>query len=251
MSHLLTTPVAPALLAALWGTLLAALGIVLRRRPLLAVSLAERQRFIVGQAGGITLALLCAGAALSGGTLWLGLALAAYLGLGLVWPRQPRRARERMERELRRLTPGLIGFIRVALGSFEAPSMLLRRYCMQAAPRQAPMREVVVAALALSEEQRMRPFSALAEVARRSHCRELIDATAALAQAEAEGTPVEMVLAAQQQTLETLLQGEFRRLIRRRTVYLLLLTALSLVFGILLNLLFVMVVGSEVFSVWT
>lgn len=250
MPHVLTTPAAPALLAALCGALLAALGVVLRGKPIATPLFNERQRLIIGQTGGTALALLCAGAALSGGPIWLGLALAAYLALGLVWPRQPRRARERMEQELRRLTPGLIGFIRVALGSFEAPSMLLRRYCAQAAPRQAPMREVVAAAIEFGEEQRMRPFAALAEVARRYRCRELIDATAALAQAEAEGTPVEMVLAAQQQTLEALLQGEFRRLIRRRTMYLLLLAAISLVVGILLNLLFVMVVGSEVFALW-
>ncbi len=248
MPHILTTPTAPALLAALCGALLAALGATLHRHPWLTRPLDERQRLIIGQSAGLALALICAGAALSGGTLWLGVALAGYLAAGFVWPQRPQRAREQMERDLRRLTPGLIGFIRVALGSFEAPSMILRRYCAQAAPRQAPMRDVVAAALALGEEQRMRPFAALAEVARRYRCRELIDTTAALAQAESEGTPVEMVLAAQQQTLEALLQGEFRRLIRRRTMYLLLLAAISLVVGILLNLLFVMVVGSDVFS---
>ncbi|ABY34137.1 MAG TPA: hypothetical protein DEF43_08285 [Chloroflexus aurantiacus] len=250
MPHLLTTPAAPALLAAFCGTLLAALGVALRQQPLVTRPLNERQRLIIGQSSGLLIALLCFGAALSGGIIWVGLGLAAYLALGLKWARQPQRDQQRLSQELRRLTPGLIGFIRVALGSFEAPSLLLRRYCAQATPRQAPMRSLVAEALALSEEQRMRPFAALAEVARRSNCRELIDATAALAQAEAEGTPVEMVLAAQQQTLEALLQGEFRRLIRRRTVYLLLLTAISLVVGILLNLLFVMVVGSEVFAVF-
>ncbi len=250
MPHLLTTPAAPALLAAVCGTLLAAFGVALRGQTIALPSLHDRQRLIIGQTGGIALALLCVGAALSGGPIWLGMALVAYLAVGMVWPRQPQRARERMEQQLRRLTPGLISFIRVALGSFEAPSILLRRYCAQATPQQAPMREVVADALALGDERRMRPFAALAEVARRYRCRELIDATAALAQAEAEGTPVEMVLAAQQQTLEALLQGEFRRLIRRRTVYLLLLTAISLVVGILFNLLFVMVVGSEVFAFW-
>ncbi|WP_298819234.1 hypothetical protein [uncultured Chloroflexus sp.] len=250
MPHLLSNPAAPALLTVICGALLAALGVAIRNQPTAMPSLNERQRLLIGQSGGIALALLCAGASLSGGPIWLGLALAAYLAAGMVWPRQPQRAREQMEQELRRLTPGLISFIRVALGSFEAPSILLRRYCAQAAPRQAPMREVVAAALALGDEQRMRPFAALAEVARRYRCRELIDATAALAQAEAEGTPVEMVLAAQQQTLEALLHGEFRRLIRRRTVYLLLLAAISLVVGILFNLLFVMVVGSEVFALW-
>jgi hypothetical protein len=248
MSHILSISTAPALLAALSGALLAALGVVLRRQPVSTKPLNERQRLIIGQSSGILLALICFGASLSGGIFWIALGLAAYLAFGMVWARQPQRRRARTERELRQLTPGLIGFIRVALGSFEAPSMLLRRYCTQATPRQVSMREVVAAALTLSEEQRMRPFAALAEIARRYRCRELIDATAALAQAEAEGTPVEMVLAAQQQTLEALLQGEFRRLIRRRTVYLLLLAAISLVVGILLNLLFVMVVGSNVLS---
>jgi hypothetical protein len=53
------------------------------------------------------------------------------------------------------------------------------------------------------------------------------------------------VLSAQQATLEQILQGEFKRELRRRTMYLLLMVAVSLVIGILVNLLFIMTRGGE------
>jgi membrane-anchored glycerophosphoryl diester phosphodiesterase (GDPDase) len=53
------------------------------------------------------------------------------------------------------------------------------------------------------------------------------------------------VLAAQQQTLEQVLRDEFTRMLKRRTMYLLLTVAISLVIGILGNLLFVMTGGGS------
>ncbi len=258
MPSFFLVPGTPFYLLALAGTLLAALGVALQPRQALLSAGGEAahvpgSRFVIGQiAGGVT-ALLCVLTALisaaSGTTLAfvLALALASYLGLGIVLPRRPIVQREREAAALRRLTPGFIAFVRVALGSFEAPIAIMRRYVERPHPAWAPMQALVAEALQLSLDQRMRPFAALAAAARPRGCRELNDVTEALAQAEAEGGPIEQVLAAQQQTLELILQGEFRRMLRRRTLYLLLLVAISLVVGILINLLFVMTGGGKVF----
>jgi hypothetical protein len=173
---------------------------------------------------------------------------AAVVIVTVIVSRRRRNSRTAAAARLRRLTPGLIAFIRTALSGHEAPSAVLTRYCAQDVPARRPMQRLISAALQLSEQQRLRPFAALAVSARTGGCRELLDAAEALAQAEAEGHPVEQVLAAQQLTLEYLLQSDFRRMIRRRSVYLLLLTAVSLVGGILLNVLYVMTEGGRLFS---
>ncbi|MEI7770503.1 MAG: hypothetical protein WCI67_10965, partial [Chloroflexales bacterium] len=110
-------------------------------------------------------------------------------------------------------------------------------------PLLAPMRQLVAEALHVGQDRRLRPFAALAAAARPRGCRELTDVAEALAQSEAEGAPVETVLAAQQATLELILQSEFKRDLRRRTMYLLLMVAISLVVGILINLLWIMTRG--------
>ena len=119
----------------------------------------------------------------------------------------------------------------------------MRRYTDRPHPRLAPMQALVAEALQTGADLRLCPFAALSLVARGRGCRELSDLADALAQAEAEGGRIEQVLAAQQQTLELILQGEFKRMVRRRTMYLLLMVAVSLVVGILVNLLFVMTSG--------
>lgn len=254
---LLASPATPYLAASLACALLAAIGLVLvmRGRPApIGPGLAAAPPLLIGQVAGVALAGMLLLAVLVGGPqgmprlLLLAGALAAYLGLGVALPRRPLVERQREATRLRRLTPGFIAFVRVALGSFEAPIAVLRRYTARPAPRLAPMQLLVAEALQRSQDQRLRPFGALAAVARERDCRELIDLAEALAQAEAEGGPIESVLAAQQETLELILQSEFKRMLRRRTIYLLLMVAVSLVVGILLNLLFVMTGGGSVFS---
>lgn len=237
--------------AYLWA-MIAALALALigaRRLPSPALPLQRRLLLICVLLQGAALLVLIGRAGIPAYTLAAGLAG----GILLRRMRQLRRARavpagSAALSELRRLTPGLIAFIRIALSSYEAPAAVLARYCRQVQPGRRPMQQLVDRALQLSEQQRLRPFAALAQTARRAGCRELIDAADALAQAEAYGSPVDDVLAAQQQTLEYLLQSEFRRLIRRRTVYLLLLTALSLVGGILINVLYVMTEGGRLLT---
>lgn len=257
---LLIAPTTPYLLMSLAGALLAALGITIGRRPPLALlDIAARRldtagRAAAGQiAGAAAAALLLAVAVASGerGTLrsllLLG-AVTAYLGLAVVLPRREERRRAREAVLLRRLTPGLIAFVRIALGSFESPIEIMRRYTARSDLRLAPMQALVAEALQTGADLRLRPFAALSLTARTRACRELSDVAEALAEAEAEGGRVENVLAAQQETLELILQGEFKRMVRRRTMYLLLMVAVSLIVGILVNLLFVMTSGGEVFA---
>lgn len=261
MHDLLVTPSMPYLMLALAGALLAMLGLTLMERLPTPAALGARAgrlsmtgRLLAGQAaGGALVALFLLAAAASGArggarTLLLCSALAAYLSLGLLLPRLPERRRAREAVALRQLTPGFIAFVRVALGSFESPIEIMRRYVARPYARLAPMQALVAEALQISADLRLRPFAALAHTARSRGCRELSDVAQALAQAEAEGSPVEAVLAAQQATLELILQGEFKRMIRRRTIYLLLMVAISLVVGILINLLFVMTRGGSVFT---
>ena len=253
---LLIAPSTPFLLMSLAGALLALLGLALgERRPLAAAlgaaagRLDGAGRMAAGQAAGLAAAaalilVVVAGDLRDGPrSLLICGALAAYLALGVVLPRRAELRRQREAVTLRRLTPGLIAFVRVALGSFESPIAVMRRYTERPHPRLAPMQALVAEALQAGADQRLRPFAALSLVARARGCRELSDLAAALAQAEAEGGRIEQVLAAQQETLELILQGEFKRMVRRRTMYLLLMVAISLVVGILVNLLFVMTSG--------
>jgi hypothetical protein len=257
---LLIAPSTPYLLMSLAGGLLAALGLALGgRRPVAALGRAPRRldpagRLAAGQVAGAAAAALLLAVAAAGGEsgppralLLLG-AAAAYLALAVVLPRREERRRAREAVALRRLTPGLIAFVRVALGSFEAPMEIMRRYTARPDRRLAPMQALVAEALQAGADLRLRPFAALSLAARARACRELSDVADALAEAEAEGGRVESVLAAQQETLELILQGEFKRMVRRRTMYLLLMVAVSLVVGILGNLLFIMTSGGDAFA---
>lgn len=255
MYDLLIAPGAPAYAMAVAGALTALLGLALAGpRPALAgpPRLGARGLLVAGQLAGLSAAALLLAVAAAGGArgsardLLVCGALAAYLGLGVALPRRPRVRREREAAALRLLTPGFVSFVRVGLGSFEAPLAIMRRYARRPQPRVAPMQALVAEALHIGADLRLRPFAALAAVARTRGCRELSDVAEALAQAEAEGSPAEAVLAAHQETLELLLQGEFRRMVRRRSMYLLLMVAVSLVVGILFNLLYVMTGGGSV-----
>lgn len=175
-------------------------------------------------------------------------ALLIYLYAGLVLPRRPLVQRQRKQRAIRALTPAFSNFLKVALGSFESPAAVLKRYSERQSKRRKPMQDVVQAALELKDRDRLRAFTALAVVARGSGCRELVDLSDILAQAESEGSEYRSVLEAQQRTLEAILQDEFKRMLRKRELYILLLSAIALIVGILINLLFVMTGGGTVLS---
>jgi hypothetical protein len=259
MPSFLIAPGVPYFIAAIGGALLALMGLLLSERRRIAVAGMRllptaggiSGRYLVGNAMGLPVATVLVLTAVVGNaqgqtrSLLFAGAFGAYLYLALVIPRRPLVQQQQEARQLRRITPGFISFVRVALGSFESPLDILRRYVARPVPAWAPMQELVQESIRVGLDQRLRPFAALNAVARHRACRELIDVTDALAQAEAEGGSILPVLEAQQATLELILQSEFKRMLRRRTMYLLLMVAISLVVGILINLLFTMTAGGS------
>jgi len=261
MPDFLLTPGAPFAGVALAGVLIAALGLMQLERARLALAGVRslpttwgmRGRFVLGQAAAIPLAavlLLVAAAGAEGNsrTMLLVGALAIYLYVGVIIPRKPIVQAQKERKKLRLLTPGFVSYVRVALAGYDPPATLLDRYCARPSRRLLPMQQLVAEALTLMNERRLRPFEALRLVARARGCQELTDVAEALAQAEREGSDVQEVLAAHASTLEALLRDEFTRMLKRRTMYLLGLVAVSLVVGILGNLLFVMTAGGSVFA---
>jgi hypothetical protein len=257
--NLIIPPSTPYFIAAFGCALLAALGLLLMERRQLAPSATrllptaptQRRRYLVGNTLGIpaALALVVMAFVIGPGQqrlLFLAGAAGAYLYLALVIPRRPLVQAQQEAQRLRKLTPGFISFVRVGLSSFESPLEIMRRYVSRPVPQWAVMQALVAEAMQRGLDERLRPFASLNAVARERMCRELIDVTDALAQAEAEGGSILPVLEAQQATLELILQSEFKRMLRRRTMYLLLMVAISLVVGILINLLFTMTAGGSV-----
>lgn len=259
MVDMLVAPGTPWFIASLAGVCLTVIG----ARHMVAVQGVTRStrawsawdyrgRLLFGQLAGSSLAailvltLLATGA--SGPVRLIGLSAAGalYLALGWVFPRRPIVQAQRERKRLRTLTPGFVSYARVALAGHDAPGEVLTRYVQRPRPKIGPMQLVVQEALQVMEAQRQRPFAALAQVARARGCQELIDVTNSLAQAESEGADVQAILEAQEMTLEQILTHEFTRMLKRRTLYLIALVAVSLVIGIMGNLLFVITGGGAV-----
>ncbi len=261
MFDLLVTAGTPFFALSLAGTLIAVLGLLQleqTRMALAGIRLVPtrhgmRGRLILGQAAAtplVAVLLLTAYAtSAQGATLYLSIGLAAglWLYVGLVLPRRPIVEAQRAQRRLRQLTPGFVAYVRVALAGYDAPITLLERYVKRPDRRKAVLQAAVAEALGLMETRRLMPFEALRVVARARGCQELVDVAESLAQAEREGSDPQRALAAHEATLLAVLEDEFKRLLKRRTMYLLLLVALSVVIGILGNLLWTMA-GSAVLS---
>jgi hypothetical protein len=257
---LLLSPGAPFAALSLAGVLLAVAGFAQleRARLLLAgvralpTTRGMAGRFILGQAAAVPLACLllllafASGAEGSSRQWLLVLALGLYLYVGIVLPRRPLVEAQQERRRLRQLTPGFVSYVRVALAGYDPAAVLLERYVLRQDTRLAPMQRLATEALTLMHDRRLRPFEALLAAVRARGCQELTDVAEALAQAEGEGTDPQAILEAQELTLAAILRDEFQRMLKRRTMYLLLLVAIALVVGILGNLLFVMVAGSGV-----
>ena len=258
----LISPAAPFFLVSLAGAMLAAFGLTrLERRRWAEVGvrvLPNRSemsgRVLIGQAAALPLAFililiaLISGSAAGYRNLLFLLAAGAYLYVGVVIPRRPIVEAQKTARRLRQLTPGLVSYIQVSLAGGDSPMIILERYIAKPNKNRALMQAVVADAVKMTRDRAVRPFDALRAVARARGCVALIDVSDSLATAEAEGTDPQAVLAAQQQTLELILRDEFTRMLKRRTMYLLLTVAISLVIGILGNLLFVMTGGGSVLS---
>lgn len=258
MVNLLVNRGMPGYLVALIGIVLMAWSIRLQRPRVTGLMPApstwnQQQRFAIGQIAGALCALLILlptyAHAVTGTTLYLMLAtaFAVYLYAGLVLPRKEQVAADKRRREIRKLTPGFIAYVRVAIAGFDTPAVILERYTARPDKRSVAMREVTAAALDVMQRERVRPFTALRNEARKTGCQELVDLTEALAQAESEGADVTAALEQHEETLLMVLEDEFKRMLKRRTMYLLLMVAISVVVGILGNLLYVMI-GSVFFK---
>lgn len=175
--------------------------------------------------------------------LLAGASLALYLYVAIVLPRKPITSAQRERRQLRQLTPSFVSYIRVALAGYDSPPVLLERYLVRPHPRRAMMQQVVAEALGMMRDRGILPFDALRRVAREHGCIELIVVAESLAQAESEGSDPQLALQAQEATLNQILQDEFRQTIERRKLYLLALAALAVV-SVLIQIMFVIVVGS-------
>ncbi len=261
MPDFLLNPGAPFAALAAAGMLIAALGLMQLERARLAFAGMRclptkwglRGRFVLGQGAAIPLAAILllidvAGGAKGNNRILLVGALATYLYIGVIIPRKPIVQAQKERKRLRLLTPGFVSYVRVALAGYDPPATLMERYCARPSRRLLPMQRLVAEALMLMNQRRLRSFEALRMVARARGCQELTDVCEALAQAEAEGTDVQQVLAAHEATLEAVLKDEFTRMLKRRTMYLLGLVAVSLVVGILGNLLFVMTGGGSLLT---
>lgn len=217
-------------------------------RPMVSPA-GRRQRFLLGQIAGVALAAtLLLVARMSGASgLWLLmmalLALAVWMAVGLVLPRRSKLSADRERRRLRRATPGFVSYIRISLAGGEGAATLLERFVATPEPQRAALQDAVRGALLLMRAERRRPFDALLRVARERGCRELVDVVEALAQAEERGTDPRPALKAQQSMLEAILRDELTRTLKRRNLGLIGLVALSVLFGLVVNILFVMVIG--------
>jgi len=256
----LLAPGAPYFAASFAGVLLAAFGLTRIERSrwvkvgvrVLPNRMEYRTRLLIGQVAAIPLASVLLFLAFNAGhgtrNLLLALASAAYLYIGVVIPRRPIVEAQKTARRLRQLTPGLVAYVQVSLAGGDSPLMILEGFIDRPNKKRAAMQAVVVDAIAMTRARYVRPFDALRMVTRARGCTELIDVAESLATAEAEGTDPQTVLEAQARTLEIVLKDEFTRMLKRRTMYLLLFVAISLVVGILGNLLFVMTGGGSLLS---
>lgn len=257
---LLVSPATPFVALSLVGTLIAVLGLVMverQRHVLVGIRTLPNQmgmngRFIVGQIAGVPIAglIILIAFAVAGTnsqlrTLMITCAGAIYLYVGVVVPRKPIVQQQKEDRDIRSLLPGFINYLRVSIEGYDAPITLMERYVERPNERIAVLQNLVRDALRLHETRQLRPFEALFTVARMRKCQELIDVTEQLAQSERDGTSALAALEAFQKTLELILKNEFQRMLKRRMMYLMATVAVSLVIGILANLLFVMTKGGQ------
>lgn len=208
------------------------------------------RRIIAGHIAAAPLSALALAAAMqaqesSARALWGAVALLLYLALGWTLPRRELVRAQQKRKRIRSLIPSFISFLRTALIGPDSRPMILRRYAQRDDRRLQPMQEVALAALSLVETRNRLPFEALLEVARDVGVPELVDVALVLAQAEKQGSNPIPVLEQIETLITQILQDEFRQVIEKRKLYLLALGALSVV-GILIQILFVIVVGGGV-----
>jgi len=173
-------------------------------------------------------------------------ALLSYLAIAWVIPRRPLVQEQQERKQIRLLLPSFISYLRASLSGYEPRQVTLKRYASRQDARLAPMQRVVWDALDLMQSGLL-PFAALEKVARDRGVSELIDVAILLRQSEVKGTDPIPVLNDIQVTLDQILYDAFREMIERRKIWLLLVSAMAVV-SVLVQILFVVVVGSGALS---
>lgn len=209
-----------------------------------------RQRIIAGHVAGVPLAAIAAYAAQTTPesmqrTMFWGLALLLYLACAWVLPRRPLVREQQVRKKIRALLPSFLSFLLTQLYGVKSRPEILLLYVNRADARLEPMQEAVRSALHLVHERNALPFEALHTVAVETQIPEFIDVTQLLAQAERTGSDVRHVLDQSATLIAQVLDSEFRQMIERRKLYLLAFGAFSVV-GILVQILFVIVIGGGV-----
>lgn len=175
--------------------------------------------------------------------LLLALTLLIYLGVGWVIPRRPLVEAQRERKQIRLLIPSFTSYLITSLSGYEPRPRTLERYVNRQDTRIAPMQKVVAKTLQLVQEGKL-PFQALLSVAQDYDIDELKDIAMLLAQSETKGTDPTEVLKDIKKTLDQILDEQFRTMIERRKLWLLLVSALAVV-AVLAQILFVVIAGSD------
>ncbi len=210
-------------------------------------SLPLSARWSIGQViGGVVgSAVILIGSAL--GTMMMGvlLGITAYVLAGLSLPRLPETNAKRRASQIRRQLPAFVGFLRITLGQEPFP-IACNRYLAVSHSRNRLMRDVVRRAIDRSQRMGIPLPSAFYDVAHQEECPELQYLADILKRSFEEGLDVRSLMEQQQQLLQSLLRNEFRRAIQQRGILLLLVTAISVIVGVLGNLLYVIIAGSDI-----
>lgn len=213
-------------------------------------TLSIRQRMMVGNLLAWPTAIVLVVA--SDGSAWqwiawlLGIALVLLMGWSI--PMRPVQARKDAERALKRLTPSLINHLWIGLATGDPPMSVLRSYLARPDRRLAPMQHLIAETITLVDRERMLPFTALHEVTLRYPCVPLQDMAAILKQSEQEGSSPLDALARLRESVDRMIYEDFRLMLERRKMWLLLVTAFA-VLAVVGQILFVAVVGSDALSV--
>jgi hypothetical protein len=172
-------------------------------------------------------------------------AIGVYLLFGWSIPRRPLVQLQRERRQIRRLLPSFLSYLRVSLSGYDTRPNIFKRYIQRNDRRLVAMQRVLIDALFLMDSRRILPFDALLQVARDRGVVELIDIAQVLAHSEQQGADPLPVLEQSGALLEQIQEDEFRQMIERRKMYLLALGAIAVV-SILVQILFVLVIGGRV-----
>jgi hypothetical protein len=172
---------------------------------------------------------------------------AVYLYAGWVVPRKPlMQAREERDAILWVL-PAFVQKVRVGKRYQEDHTAILRSYVRRPDRMRQALQTIISEALTLAEREKVPAFAALLTVARERRCQELTDICAALASAEVQGSKgLDQTLAVYQEMLTAIRNDVVKRRIARNGLKLTGASAVGLVVGVWIQILWIMIAGSGI-----